>query len=370
MKECDLILLSWNQTELLRSCIESILACTKTPSRLIIVDNASGAETLRYLKSVKGNETVQVEILYNDTNDGFAKGMNRGMRISDAPFVCLMNNDTVVTDGWLTEMIKVAESSEDIGVVNPDSNTTGTGPAGPDGLEEFLKIRGAHAGYGEMATCIGFCMLIKRCVINKIGYLNEGIGRFNYEDTDYSLSAKKEGYRCVLAKGSYVYHYISSSLKMVKGIKALSDKNRERFETKWGRALRIFFVSSKDACDENNGFKDDLRRAVMLIGMNNFVYFVYRDKVRRSRGDLFEMLGMPEHGSLAAIPFAGPRRLFGLFCLFRVLKRLKKRYNIILAKEPFKSMLEKFTFFHNAEVFDSEYNFKGDELWKKRFQFQ
>ena len=88
--KCDLILLSWNNPEILRQCVDSILRSTRTPSRLIMVDNGSSETGVReYLSSLKGNDTIQIRLIFNTVNEGFAKGMNKGMKASDAPYVCL-----------------------------------------------------------------------------------------------------------------------------------------------------------------------------------------------------------------------------------------------------------------------------------------
>ena len=108
--KCDLILLSWNNLAILERCVESLVRCTDVPSRLTIVDNGSTEEGLReYLAALKDAKSVQVKVIFNRLNEGFAKGMNKGMEESGSAYVCILNNDIVVTEGWLAEMIKVAE---------------------------------------------------------------------------------------------------------------------------------------------------------------------------------------------------------------------------------------------------------------------
>ena len=134
MYKVDIILLSYESPDLLKKCVQSVLDHTRIRTRLIIVDNASqDTEVARFINAVSGNETVAVEKIFSENNKGFAGGMNLGLRVSDAPFVCLLNNDCVVTDGWLEEMIAVARSRDDIGLVNPQSNTFGSKSAGKRG---------------------------------------------------------------------------------------------------------------------------------------------------------------------------------------------------------------------------------------------
>ena len=120
---CDLVLLSWNHLECTHPAVESILAHTTVPARLIIVDQNSGEETRRYLRSVRSTPTVAVEVLFNPANVGYPKGMNIGLRAARAPFVCFLNNDILVPPGWLEELIAVAESDPSIGTVCPATPT-------------------------------------------------------------------------------------------------------------------------------------------------------------------------------------------------------------------------------------------------------
>src|SRR3989338_7852427 len=126
---CDLVLLSWNHLEETRPCLESLLAATRVPCRLLIVENGSEEDVRAFLAEVKPRGAIQeVVVLQNERNEGFPRGMNRGIRASTAPFVCLLNNDLRFTVGWLQEMINVAGSHPTIGVVNPESNTFGNRP--------------------------------------------------------------------------------------------------------------------------------------------------------------------------------------------------------------------------------------------------
>ena len=204
--KCDIVLLSYENPDLLKRCVESILEFTRIRSRLIIVDNASKDPAVaEYITGIHGNETVHIEKVFSEENEGFSKGTNKGMRISDAEYVCLLNNDCEVTEGWLSEMISVAEKNEHVGLVNPQSNTFGSTP--PDGstINEHAQDlnRDKKGRFVELGHAIGFACLIKRDVIERIGYLDESYKGVCYEDTDYSNQAQGErllsgyGRRCV-----------------------------------------------------------------------------------------------------------------------------------------------------------------------------
>src|SRR3989338_1707235 len=107
---CDIVIPVWNQPTFTKECIESIVKNTDVDYRLIIIDNASGEETKSYLESLKEQRGLKLLLIRNENNLGFLKAANQGMRLSDAQYICLINNDTLVTDGWLSEMIEVAQS--------------------------------------------------------------------------------------------------------------------------------------------------------------------------------------------------------------------------------------------------------------------
>ncbi|MDD4878941.1 MAG: glycosyltransferase family 2 protein, partial [Candidatus Omnitrophica bacterium] len=241
---CDLVLLSWNNLAILKRCVESLLRCTGVPSRLIIIDNGSTEEGLKgYLSSLKEGRNLRIEVIFNSLNEGFPRGMNKGMEISRAPYVCLLNNDIIATEGWLEEMIRVAEGGTSIGIVNPSSNNFGLRFGKETTLDEFARGFRKHSGkWVEMNACVGFCMLIKREVVEKIGFLDDKYGYAYFEDTDYSRRAQAAGFKCAMAKGCYVYHEEGRSGKFLKDKDGTFDRSARIFEKRWGRILRVAFV--------------------------------------------------------------------------------------------------------------------------------
>ena len=149
---CDLILLSWNQLEQTQLCLETLFTHTSVPCRLFIVDNGSRPDVRAFLAGVAPRGAIrEVTLLQNETNEGFPKGMNRGLAASTAPFVCLLNNDLRFAPGWLEEMLEVARAHPEIGVINPESNTFGhyppVGVSLDTGRTHQIRVHMAHLGY-------------------------------------------------------------------------------------------------------------------------------------------------------------------------------------------------------------------------------
>lgn len=106
----SIILLTYNQLDYTKLCIESIRKFTpKGQYEIIVVDNNSNDGTVEYLKAQE-----DLRVIYNDYNAGFPKGCNQGIEISKGESILLLNNDTIVTPNWLNNLDSVLYSSDDI----------------------------------------------------------------------------------------------------------------------------------------------------------------------------------------------------------------------------------------------------------------
>ncbi|MFH1552379.1 MAG: glycosyltransferase family 2 protein [Candidatus Omnitrophota bacterium] len=332
-KLVDIILLSYENPELLKKCVRSVLEHTKVSSRLIIVDNASREpEVELYLQGLHGNDNVAIEKIFSEENAGFAAGMNKGMRLSGAPFLCLLNNDCVVTKGWLEEMITVAESRDDIGLVNPQSNTFGSLPDGRASVDEHAALLGDKKGkFVELGHAIGFACLVKREVVERIGYLDEAYRGVCYEDTDFSVRAQKAGFIAVMAEGAYVSHVEQASRRNLKGVEQVYQRNREIFEGKWGRLLRVFYLenfrgNTEEILSRYETLKGLAReRAIIemwIDGKNSFGESFSQDEDKRPT----------RHADINVNDF--PKRFTGPAVIWRVLTK-KKKYDAVIMEDGF-----------------------------------
>lgn len=248
---CDIIIPIWNQPALTRRCLDSLRGSTED-YRLLLIDNGSQAPTRELLEAAARMDPARVTVLRNADNLGFIKAVNQGMRASRAPYVCLLNNDTVVTPGWLPEMLAVADSDAAIGLVNPSSNTLGYCPAAatPEAILAYAaSLAGSHGRTREMSMAVGFCLLIKRAVLDAVGLFDEGYGMGNFEDADFSLKAQAAGWRAVQAVGAYVYHEEKASFKRQAGWEEAFRTNQRAFHRRWGRSLRILWTARAPAPD-------------------------------------------------------------------------------------------------------------------------
>ncbi|OGW75381.1 MAG: hypothetical protein A2Z72_02930 [Omnitrophica bacterium RBG_13_46_9] len=321
MSKCDIIIPVWNQLENTSDCINSLKENTGFPFRLIIVDNASDEDTKRYLESLRV-KFPDIILVRNDVNEGFVKAINRGIARSDADYLCILNNDTVVTRGWLSEIVRVAEADPEIGIVNPSSNNLGQRPAPAESIYEFSeKLKMYKGKYIDLGAALGFCMFIKRTVVNRIGIFDEVFGMGNFEDTDFSMRAKREGFKIVRAMASYVYHKESASFKILKSYKKCFEDNRKIFEERWGRQKRhLFILTRADRMDEFS-----LCKIEKALQSNGWIYIACKtghvDLKEHSRINIYDFDGSFTLKVLSKILFK-KKRFDEIYCDDRKLLRL------------------------------------------------
>ncbi|HEX9780133.1 MAG TPA: glycosyltransferase family 2 protein [bacterium] len=364
---CDLVLLSWNHLEETRPCLESLFATTRVPSRLLIVDNGSDAPVREFLAGVRPQGAItDVVLLQNETNEGFPKGMNRGIRASRAPYVVLLNNDLRFTPGWLDEMVAVAAVNQDVGVVNPGSSTFGDVPARGVSLDEHAAVRAGRRGtYTEVGMCIGFCMLIKRSVLDRTGGLSEEVERIFFEDEDFCMRAQRAGFRCVVAEGAYVFHAEHKTVKKMPEREALFRRNQRWCDEKWGRRIRIAWPQRESGAPESEELKAWLARVLAWARRRTHVYVFAPLPSGLTPQAMMRSVGQIPHADIHWMRV--PARGGSVAAAARVLKRRKKRYDVIAAPgEGWVRAMRLLRWAHGAEVVRQDDEAGLTAAWARR----
>ncbi len=237
----SIIVVTYNNLEYTKMCISSILEKTAYPSyKIIVVDNASDDGTRGYLEELGRRENISV--VFNDSNLGFARANNVGIEKADGEFLILLNNDTIVTRGWIGGLLRHFHDS--VGMVGPVTNSIGNEAKinvsysdinDMDCFAEYYTAK--HFGEEfEIGVLAMFCVAIKREVVDRVGLLDEGYGIGMFEDDDYAMAVKREGYKLVCAEDVFIHHFGGATFGKMdsKEFRELFDRNRRRFEEKWG----------------------------------------------------------------------------------------------------------------------------------------
>lgn len=247
----SIIILTYDNLKYSKLCIESIRKYTKKNTyEIIVVDNNSRDGTVQWLK-----EQNDLKVIYNSNNMGFPKGCNQGIEIAKGENILLLNNDVVVTYSWLDNLVKCLYSSDDIGAVGPLTNRCSNYQAIPiryenlDEMSTFAKKFNVSnpKKWEERLRLIGYCFLMKKKIVDKIGLLDEIFTPGNCEDNDYSLRIRKAGFRLILCKDTFIHHFGSVSFKKnPKEFKAVLRINNGKFKDKWGIDVSYFKIIRQD----------------------------------------------------------------------------------------------------------------------------
>ncbi|MFC0414206.1 glycosyltransferase [Cytobacillus solani] len=243
----SIIILTYNNLEYTKQCLESIRKYTDRDTyELIIIDNNSVDDTKEWL--LKQDD---IRVIINKENLGFPRGCNQGIGIAKGENILLLNNDVIVTENWLSNMVNSLYSEDRIGAVGPVTNSAAYYTAIP---VEYSNLNEMHnfaqrfnksdsEKWEERLKLIGYCMLIKREVVDKIGLLDERFTPGNFEDDDYSVRIRQAGYKLLLCKDTFIHHYGSVSWKEnISGYGELLSENEKKFMGKWGTNSSSYII--------------------------------------------------------------------------------------------------------------------------------
>jgi len=242
-KFVSLVVVNLNGKGVIEPCLESIRQHTRVAHEVIVVDNGSNDGSLEYLRSVGG-----IRLVANPENAGAVEARNQALTISTGDCVVFLDNDVVVTQGWVERLLECANSDASIGLVGPRSNFA-SGPQLVVGAQygNYLEMAAFARGWG--AACKGsrayvhrlvlFCMLVKRQVVERIGGFDPSFDRWGWEDDDYGVRSQAAGFKLALANDAFVHH-AGSRTSVSAGIDYgdLLRKNWDVFRRKWDVAWK------------------------------------------------------------------------------------------------------------------------------------
>ena len=242
----SIVIVAHNELKYTKFCIESVLKHTQYPHKLVLVDNGSTDGTEDHFRSIDGAVVIR-----NETNAGFPRGANSGLRAADGAYIVLLKNDTIVTAGWLEKLVQAAESDETVGLVGPLTNhSKGDQLLESRDFQDMKEIEqyaeqvaDRNAGQRQATNGLaGFCMLIKNEVVERIDYLDEQFGIGNFEDDDYCVRALQAGFKLLIAMDCFIYHFGERTF-LALGIEGeewltLLRENESLFREKWGQVSK------------------------------------------------------------------------------------------------------------------------------------
>lgn len=226
----DIVVPVFNALEDVKKCLASLEQCTdQLQVHVIVVNDGSDAPTTAWLRSFCCDKPIFL-LIEHPTNTGYTRAVNTGLRASTAAYVITQNSDTIVAPGWLEGLIRCMQSSPTIGIVGPLSNAASWQsvprlyddqgafavndlPAGYSAADMARSVaRASVKAYPRLPFVNGFCFMIKREVIDSVGYMDEETFPIGYgEENDYCIRAMDAGFDLAIADDVYVYHAKSKS---------------------------------------------------------------------------------------------------------------------------------------------------------------
>ncbi|NMB10279.1 MAG: methyltransferase domain-containing protein [Tissierellia bacterium] len=240
MPKTSIIILTCDNLEYNKLCIESIRQYTEQGTyEIIVVDNNSTDGTVEWLK-----QQEDIKLILNYENLGFPKGCNQGIKLAEERNdILLLNNDTIVTPNWLKNLKSCLYSDVNIGAVAPVTNNSSYYQAitvNYTNIKEMIEFSETFnimdtEKWEQRIKLVGYCMLIKRNVVDKIGLLDERFTPGNFEDDDYSIRIQEAGYKLILCKDTFIHHFGSATFENANyNYSKLIERNLKKFEEKWG----------------------------------------------------------------------------------------------------------------------------------------
>ncbi|WP_321912893.1 glycosyltransferase [Paraburkholderia sp. J11-2] len=226
----DIVVPVFNALDDVKLCLQALeLHTDEFNVRVIVVNDGSQPDTTEWLRSYCSGNAL-FTLIEHATNQGYTRTVNTGLKASRAPYVITQNSDTIVSSGWLRGLVRCMESDAKLGIVGPLSNAASwqnvpalrdeTGSFAVNQLPQGLTVDDMAAlvadtsepSYPRLPFVNGFCFMIRRAVIDAIGYMDEVNFPVGYgEENDFCIRAIDAGFELAVADDVYVFHAKSKS---------------------------------------------------------------------------------------------------------------------------------------------------------------
>jgi GT2 family glycosyltransferase len=208
----SVIVLAWNGVAYLDDCLNAVLGQQGPDFELVVVDNASTDGSA----DLVAERFAAARLIRNRRNLGFAGGCNVGLRAATGDVLVLLNQDTVVHDGWLAALT-AAFDEPTVGIAGCKALYPNGSIQHAGGLVHGARAETEHVGRGEPDDgrfdalsephfVTGAALAISRTALARIGLLDEGFFPAYYEDVDWCTTAREAGFRVVVVPEARLVH--------------------------------------------------------------------------------------------------------------------------------------------------------------------
>jgi N-acetylglucosaminyl-diphospho-decaprenol L-rhamnosyltransferase len=217
----------YNQLKYTRLCLDSLRSHGTAGAQLLLIDNGSADGTAEYLAGC-----AEAAVIANPENLGCAGAWNQGVRAAETDWVLFLNNDVLVSPGWLEGLLAFAEEGQ-LDVVSPAIRE---GEYNYDIVSYAREFVARMAGFARLGVADGICFMVRRQVFATIGLFDEKFRIGQFEDADFFRRAKAAGFRLGTTGRSFIHHFGSvtqDSIRKSKKVRPYEAENRAYYRQKW-----------------------------------------------------------------------------------------------------------------------------------------
>ncbi len=248
--EISIVVCTFDYPSIVELCLDQIRKYADVPYELIVVDNGSDSEQLKYLQSQK-----DIKLISNSENAGIASSYNQGAEIASGKYILFMTCYSLLTENSLKSMLACLKNEDNCAMVGPVSNNV----SGHQNIQlphqEINKLtdfivqnREHNSGVRRRVfRLLSHCMMAKKKVLEEIGGFDERFGLGTYEDDDLCLRLINHSYALFISLDAFVY-YINPLI--LPGADADSfykrlRENRQKAFDKWGFDIASYLLNMK-----------------------------------------------------------------------------------------------------------------------------
>jgi len=209
----------------LEKCLKSLFEVTYSDFEVIVIDNHSTDQSISFLKE----NYPQVKIKSLEKNYGFAHPNNLGAKIANGKYILFLNNDTVVTPNFMTELVSSFQNNSELAIcqsmlLKPDDTVDSSGDY-VDSLGIAFNSKEKIVQPREILSARGASMMIRKDIFEELGGFDEKFF-VSFEDVDLGWRAWIKGYTVMIAPKSVVCHLGGQTTKTVGDIAFHGFKNQ------------------------------------------------------------------------------------------------------------------------------------------------
>jgi GT2 family glycosyltransferase len=217
-----------NQLPYVQACLHSLQQHSPDVA-VLLVDDASDPACADWIAEHASRHN-NVTVLRNARQRGFPYNCNEICYNASTPTVCLLNSDTLVTKGWDVRLVRAMAASPERSLAGPSTSFTHTAQELPGLRHHRLEqtattvnriASAVHERYGDgcqtLPTLGGYCLVLRRALLQQIGYFDERFGLGCGEEDDFCYRALKVGVKPCWVMGAYVHHFGHCSFTVDQG---------------------------------------------------------------------------------------------------------------------------------------------------------